>query len=138
MDHFCYLCFVFVMLSCLFVVALGSPAGKGHNLLTCLYITFSCVFATFTWVRPSKHACMGPILATHMGPIWGVQRDSAWVPYGLSHMRVAQMGPIWVPYNSLIKKKEMISTYLFKLISLFIRHDKLLQRWIQRGFVWFA
>ena len=26
---FCYLCFVFVMLSCLFVAALWSPAGKG-------------------------------------------------------------------------------------------------------------
>ena len=52
-----------------------------------------------------------------MGRIWGVQPGSAWVPYGLSHMRVAQVGPIWVPYNSPIKKKEMISTYLFKLIS---------------------
>ena len=29
MDHFCYLCFVFVMFSCLFIVALWSPAGKG-------------------------------------------------------------------------------------------------------------
>ena len=32
----------------------------------------------------------------------------AWVPYGLAHMRVVQMGPIWVPYNSPIKKKEML------------------------------
>ena len=29
MDHFCYLCFVFIMLSCLFIAALWSPAGKG-------------------------------------------------------------------------------------------------------------
>ena len=29
MDHFCYLCFVFVNLSCLFIAALWSPAGKG-------------------------------------------------------------------------------------------------------------
>ena len=29
MDHFCYLCFVFVMLSCLFIAALWSPAGIG-------------------------------------------------------------------------------------------------------------
>ena len=36
--------------------------------------------------NPSKH--------TDMGPIWGVQPGSAWVPYGLAHMRVAQMGPI--------------------------------------------
>ena len=28
MDHFCYLCFMFVMLYCLFNVALWSPAGK--------------------------------------------------------------------------------------------------------------
>ena len=59
-------------------------------------------------VHPSKHAYMGPIWATHMGPIWGVQPGLAWVPYGLAHMRVAQMVPIWVPYNSPIKKKEMI------------------------------
>ena len=58
--------------------------------------------------QPSKHAYMGPIWATHMAPIWGVQTGSAWVPCGLAHMRVAKMGPIWVPYNSPIKKKEMI------------------------------
>ena len=29
MDHFCYLCFMSVMLSCLFFAALWSPAGKG-------------------------------------------------------------------------------------------------------------
>ena len=71
-------------------------------------------------VVPSKHAYMGPIWGTHMGPLWGthmgplwgVQPGSAWDPYGLAHMRVAQMGPIWVPYNSPIKKKkEMIETY---------------------------
>ena len=28
MDHFCYLCFVFVVRSCLFVVALWTPAEK--------------------------------------------------------------------------------------------------------------
>ena len=28
-DHLCYLYLVFVMLSCLFIVALWSPAGKG-------------------------------------------------------------------------------------------------------------
>ena len=43
---------------------------------------------------PRKHTYMGPIWATLMEPIWGVQPGSAWVPYGLSHMRVAQMGPI--------------------------------------------
>ena len=29
MDHFCYLCFVFVMLSYVFNAALWSPTGKG-------------------------------------------------------------------------------------------------------------
>ena len=29
MDYFCYLCFVVVMLSCLFIAALWSAAGKG-------------------------------------------------------------------------------------------------------------
>ena len=29
MDHLCYVCFVFVMLSRLFIAALWSPAGKG-------------------------------------------------------------------------------------------------------------
>ena len=37
-------------------------------------------------LQPSKHA--------YMGPIWRVQPGSTWVPYGLAHMRVAQMGPI--------------------------------------------
>ena len=29
MELFCYVCFVFVMLSCLFIAALWSPAGEG-------------------------------------------------------------------------------------------------------------
>ena len=29
MDHLCYFCIVFVMLSCLLIAALGLPAGKG-------------------------------------------------------------------------------------------------------------
>ena len=29
MDHFCYLCIVFVMLSCLFIAALWSTEEKG-------------------------------------------------------------------------------------------------------------
>ena len=38
MDHFCYLCFVFVMLSCLFSAALWSPAGKGMiSWLSCVW-----------------------------------------------------------------------------------------------------
>ena len=49
-----------------------------------------------------------PIWISYGLPIKGVQPGSAWVPNGLAHMRVAQKGPIWVPYNSPIKKKEMI------------------------------
>ena len=46
MDHFCYLCLVFFMLSRLFIAALWSPAGRG---LTCwlLFVIFRCVFVTF-------------------------------------------------------------------------------------------
>ena len=37
-DQFCYLCFVLVMFSCLFVVAMWSPAGKGlTSWLSCVH-----------------------------------------------------------------------------------------------------
>ena len=48
MDPFCYLCFVSVMLSCLFIAALWSSAGKGLHLgyLVCdvilRFVTFPC------------------------------------------------------------------------------------------------
>ena len=46
MDHLCYLCLVFVMLSSLYIAALWSPAGKG--LTTWLFrVMFNCVFVTF-------------------------------------------------------------------------------------------
>ena len=44
MDCFCYLCFVSVMLSCLFIAALWPPAGKGLTT-----VMFSCVFVTFPY-----------------------------------------------------------------------------------------
>ena len=31
MGYFCYLCFVFVVFSCMFNVALWSPAGEGQT-----------------------------------------------------------------------------------------------------------
>ena len=46
MDHFCYLCLVFVMLSHLFYAALWSPAGKGLTSFL-LFVMFYCVFVTF-------------------------------------------------------------------------------------------
>ena len=46
MDHLCYLCIVFVMISHLSIAALWSPAG---NVLTSwlLFVMFDCVFVTF-------------------------------------------------------------------------------------------
>ena len=45
MDHLCYLCFVFVMLSRLFIAALWSPAGKGLTSWLS-FVMFNCVFVT--------------------------------------------------------------------------------------------
>ena len=55
MGHLCFLCLVFLMLSCLFVAALWSPAGGGGGgggewagLLAligdvyCVFVTFPC------------------------------------------------------------------------------------------------
>ena len=44
-DHFCYLCFVFGMLSCPFTAAFWSPAGQRANLLALLCVMFSCVLS---------------------------------------------------------------------------------------------
>ena len=46
MDHFGYLCLVFVMLSRLFIAALWSPTGKGL-VSWLLFEVFYCVFVTF-------------------------------------------------------------------------------------------
>ena len=43
---FCYLCFVSVMLSCLFIQHCGHLLGRA-NLLAILYVMFSRVFVTF-------------------------------------------------------------------------------------------
>ena len=42
-DHLCYLCLVFVMLSRLFIAALWSHAGKGLTSWL-LFVMFNCVF----------------------------------------------------------------------------------------------
>ena len=54
-DPFCYLCFmfVFIFISCQFLAALGSPAGKGLTfgpLVFCFFLVF-CHFPT--WCRGS-------------------------------------------------------------------------------------
>ena len=46
MDHLCYLCLVFFMLSHLFIAALRSPAWKGLT-SRLLFVMFNCVFVTF-------------------------------------------------------------------------------------------
>ena len=46
MDHLCYLCLVFVMLSRLFIAALRSPAGKRVTSWL-LFVMSNCDFVTF-------------------------------------------------------------------------------------------
>ena len=46
MDQLCYLCLLFVMLSCLFIAALWSPDGKG--LISWLsFVMLKCVLFQF-------------------------------------------------------------------------------------------
>ena len=47
MDHLCYKCLVFGMLSCLFIAAVWSLAGKGLTYWL-LFVMFNCVFIIFT------------------------------------------------------------------------------------------
>ena len=46
MDHLCYLCLVFVMLSRLIIAALWSPAAK-WLISWLLFVVFNCVLVTF-------------------------------------------------------------------------------------------
>ena len=46
LDHLCYSCLMFVMISRLFIAALSSPAGKGLTSWL-LFVMFNCVFVTF-------------------------------------------------------------------------------------------
>ena len=55
MDHLCYLCLVFVMLSRLFIAVLWSPAGKGLTswllfvMSNCDFVTFPCGILDQVW-----------------------------------------------------------------------------------------
>ena len=51
------LLFVFAILSCLFLVALMTPVGKG-DVLALLYVMFSCVFVTFPYAVLSQVWCV--------------------------------------------------------------------------------
>ena len=52
-DHLCYLCLVFVMLSRLFIAALWSTEGKGLTswLLIVMFIVFLLLWYVVSWVR---------------------------------------------------------------------------------------
>ena len=55
-DPFCYLCFIFIliMLSCLLLAALWSPAGKGlTSWLSCM-LCFCVFFVTFPYGVPGQ------------------------------------------------------------------------------------
>ena len=55
MDHLCYLCPVFVMLSGLFIAVLWSPAGKALTswlsfvMLICIFVTVPCGILGQVW-----------------------------------------------------------------------------------------
>ena len=53
MDHLCYLCLVFVMLSRLFIAAVWSPAGKGLTswLLFLMLTVVLSLSHVVSWVR---------------------------------------------------------------------------------------
>ena len=58
MEPFCYLCFMFVMLSCLFIAALWSPAGKGlgkgwplGSLVCDFFLVLLSLSHVVSWVR---------------------------------------------------------------------------------------
>ena len=53
MDHLCYVCLAFVMLSRLFIAALCSPAGNGLTslLLFVMFIVFLLLSHVVSWVR---------------------------------------------------------------------------------------
>ena len=46
-DHLCFVCLVFVMVSCLFIAALWSPVGKG--------LTSWLLFVMFNFVLSLSH-----------------------------------------------------------------------------------
>ena len=52
MDHLCFLCLVFLMLSHLIIAALWSPAGKGLTslLLLVMFIVFLSLSHVVSWV----------------------------------------------------------------------------------------
>ena len=69
MDHFCYLCFVFVMLSNLFIAALWSPAGKGLTSLVCNVFLYLCHFPMWCQVWYLIVSITDPCLLTYLSEL---------------------------------------------------------------------
>ena len=76
MDHFCYLCFVSVLFSCLFIPALLLPAGKWLTSLL-LHIMFYCVLVTFPCSVLGQMWC----LIVSISDILGQKRNAAYKTY---------------------------------------------------------
>ena len=53
MDHSCYSCLEFVILSCLFIAAFGSPAGKELTSWL-LFMMSNCDFVIFPMWNPGS------------------------------------------------------------------------------------
>ena len=73
MDHLCFLCLVFVMLSRLFIAALWSPQGKGLTswllvaMSNCDYVTFPFGSLVQVWylIESILDPCCLSYLVTH-------------------------------------------------------------------------
>ena len=68
MDHLCYLCLVFVMLSHLFIAALWSPEGKGLTswlLFVIFFVLFDLILyvpSTIFQLYRDGSSCVEPVL----------------------------------------------------------------------------
>ena len=61
MDHLCFLCLVFHMLSCLFIAAFWSPAGK--ELASWLLLVMFIVFCYFPMWCPGSDVLLDCIVS---------------------------------------------------------------------------
>ena len=81
MDHLCYLCLVFVMLSRLFIAALWSPAGKG------LISYVQLCFCHFTMWYPESGVVLDVIDSWSLPPFLlcdcYIRRDMCWALFGM-------------------------------------------------------
>ena len=71
MDHLCYFCIMFVMLSRLLIAALWSPARKGLTswmsfvVLNCVVLTFPCGILGQVWYLIVLIPDLGPLFYFH-------------------------------------------------------------------------